>query len=49
ENFIKREILSADVPTRSKIDLSTLVPDYKGCCGTIHTEHTESTSKYDDT
>lgn len=35
KNFLKREILTDNGQINSKIDLSTLIPDYKGCCATL--------------
>jgi hypothetical protein len=35
KNFITREILLDNGQIKSKVDLSTLIPDYKGCCGTL--------------
>lgn len=40
KNFMNREILPGQEATAAKIDLSTLIPDYKGCCAVLDKELT---------
>ncbi len=47
KNFMKREILKDDGQIKHKIDLSTLIPDYKGCCATLSSEHPSKTTIHD--
>lgn len=45
DNFMRREILTDIGQVKSKVDISYLIPDYKGCCETFSSQSHDNDKK----